>query len=221
MEKIVVISFNEEVNISSKVHELTKLEHEGLIQVNEHIVVHKTVDGVLHYKNSDGNNAFTIAGGIIGGIFGLFAGPVGSLVGAEIGGVSGMLIDKQQHKKEDALLKAIMHSIPDKTVSIIAYLYEYNSTSIKNAFKSSHAKVFEYDMDGHWFNYNQEEIDELNNKMKSLQDEINAASDHDKSELKMDYERLKDKQHHLLQLENQKLAIQNKHLKRKNKKQAS
>ena len=214
MEKIVVISFEEHEKIATRIHNLKELEKSGEVMINEFITVHKTAHGELVYKtnNSQESDGFTIGGAIIGGVFGLFGGPLGVAVGAGLGGVIGEAIDHHEQKHEDKLLNEIMHTIPDKTISIIAYVFEYTTGVIKQAFHSKHAKVFEYDMDGDWFEYSKADLDEVNNSLVDLQKRIDGASEHEKGAFKLDYQRLKNEQHHLIQRENKMLRIRNKHL---------
>jgi uncharacterized membrane protein len=195
MTNLVVGSFDNETQAIAASHRLIELESYGDITVYEKVIVKKDAYGETSIIQSDTTDGVrTLSGMAIGSLVGALAGPVGLLVGMATGTLAGAVAESDYFDFSDDFTAKVKDRLQPGTVAIIAEVYEESPDFIDNAFNSFGATtVFRSDVDYVYDDYEDEEIEEVDDEIAAERASIKSAATSEKDKIQQKIQDLKDK----------------------------
>ena len=143
MERMLVITFDNETNAYEGTAALRELERDGSIAVYAGAVVVKNADGKTSVKQVDDLDPIgSLVGTSVGGLVGLLAGPVGMAVGAVSGLTLGAFADIASLRVGDDFVEDVSQSLTLNKVAVIAEIEEGWTTPVDTRMEALGGSVF-------------------------------------------------------------------------------
>jgi uncharacterized membrane protein len=194
MANVIVVSFQEETKAIEALHKLNELESLGDISIYEKIMVRKKANGESEILKEDSSEGWrTLAGMGVGSLLGMLGGPIGFVFGLYTGTAVGVIADASHYDFAEDFITKVENKMQAGATSIIAEVDEDSEAFIDTYLKPFGAVITRSDVDFEFDNYENEQIDEIDEEIADERAAFKEARKEDRSKIQKRIAELKEK----------------------------
>jgi uncharacterized membrane protein len=147
MERMLVVTFNDESKAYEAADILESLNEEGAIGLTGEWVLMRQQDGEISVvKTDDTLPEGTMGGTVVGGLLGLFGGPVGLAIGAATGAAAGATADMARARLDQDFVAEISESLAPGKTALVAEINEDEPEAVDARMLALGGRIFRRDL---------------------------------------------------------------------------
>ena len=189
-----IVSFQEETKAKEALNKLNELESLGDISIYEKIMIRKKTNGENEILKEDSSEGWrTLAGMGVGSLLGLLGGPIGFVFGLYTGTAVGAMAEVSHLDFAEDFVAKVENKMQAGTTSIIAEVDEDSEVFIDSYLKPLGAVITRSDVDFEFDQYENEQIDEIDEEIANERAALKKATKEDKIKIQKKIAELKEK----------------------------